>query len=170
MDMRELPEPMLRKLMFIRIAKGDAEQVQETLDWGANPNSKTRKGRPAIVRAVRGYAVDAEVVKVLLNAGADPRATDQLGMTALDHARRRLQKYEGKPRKKPRRSPSLTPGGELVLKEFEWEFIETMEAEFPGFTDDYLAERRKVAERVFDPRGNLERIVTLLEQALAKWG
>lgn len=161
--MRELPQPMLRKLMFIRIAKGDAEQVQETLDWGADPNWKSKKGRPALVRAVRGLGVEFDVVKTLLNAGADPRATDELGCTALDHVRRRLLKYEGRPRKTPKRSPSLSPGGELVLKEFEWEFIEKMESEHPGFTDDYLKERRKAAERIFDPRGNLERIAALLE-------
>lgn len=53
--------------------------------------------------------------------------------------------------------------GELVLQEHEWEFIERMETEHPGFTDDYLEQRRKAAEKVFDPRSNLERIVALLE-------
>jgi hypothetical protein len=163
MEMSDLPKPTLRKLMFLRIAKGDAEQVQETLDWGADPNWYSKKGRPALVKAVRGYSIDVEVVKTLLNAGADPRATDELGLTALDHARRRLLKYEGKPRKTPKRSPSLSAGGELVLQEHEWEFIERMESEHPGFTDDYLEQRRKAAEKVFDPRSNLERIVALLE-------
>ncbi len=149
--------------MFLRIAKGDAEQVAETLSWGAGPNWRTKKGTPAIVRAVRGDSCASAVVKLLLEAGADPHAADASGLTALGHVRRRLLKYEGRPRKPARRSPSLTPGGELRLDPAEWEFIEKLEAECPGEGDVYLAERRKIAERVFDPRGELERMLALLE-------
>ncbi len=163
--MREFPEWFLRRLLFIRIGKGDAEQVREVLGWGADANWVTKKGRPAIVRALRVMNVDAGVVTALLEHGADPHAVDELGHTALDHARRRLLKYEGKPRRPPRRSPSLTAGGELRLPPDEWEHIEEMEAAYPGFEEEYLEIRRKVAEKVFDPRGNLEKIVEILKQA-----
>jgi hypothetical protein len=108
----------------------------------------------------------ADVVRVLLDAGADPNALDPHGHTALFYARRRLAKFEvggGRPRRKPRRSQSLTPGGELRLSEREWRHIEEMEAAHPGYEEMYLKERRKVAERVFDNRGNLEKIVEMLE-------
>lgn len=55
-------------------------------------------------------------------------------------------------------------GGELHLPPHEWAFIEQMDREHPDFTDDALAERRRVAERTFDTRGTLGRIVPLLEQ------
>lgn len=157
------PMWLVRRLFFIRISKGDAEQVQETLDWGADPDWRTRKGTPAIVRAARTMGAESAVVEVLLKAGADPAAADARGLTALDHARRRLLKYEGKPRRPPRRSPSLTPHGDLRLRPEEWEFIDKMTAKHPEFEEDYLRERRKVAERIFDPRANLERIVEMLE-------
>jgi hypothetical protein len=100
---------------------------------------------------------------VLLKHGADANVRDKDGLTALDHARRRLVKYEGRPRKPARRSPSLTPGGELRLRPLEWRAIERMEKKNPEFAEMYLRERRKVAERVFDDRGNLETIVEILE-------
>ncbi len=160
-----LPTWLVRNLFFLRIGKGDAEQVQETLDWGADPNWRTKKGTPAIIKAVRQMTVESSVVDTLLKAGADPSVTDDKGLTALDHARRRLLKWEGKPRKPPRRSPSLTPHGDVRLHPEEHKFIEEMTAKYPEFEMDYLASRRKAAERVFDTRGNLERIVETLERA-----
>lgn len=164
------PEPHLRKLLFIRIGKGDAEQVEEVFGWAASgeirkrlANATTRAGDPALFRAVRGLCISAGVVEVLLKHGADPTATGRAGLTPLDHARRRLLKYEGKPRKKPRRSPSLTPGGEVILNSFEHRMLDEMADLGQEFLDTYLEERRKAANRVFDPRGELERIVELLE-------
>lgn len=155
------PKHLLR-LLFSRISKGDAEQVQEVLSWGADPNWTSPGGRPALVRAVRGICISADVVRVLLEAGAQPSARDQLGETALERVRKRLARYEGCPRRVPCRSRSLSPGGELILDKREWEFIESMEAAHPGFEDEYLASRRKAAEHVCDPRSQLERAETLL--------
>lgn len=163
----KLPRAMLRKLFFLRIGKGDGEQVQETIDWGADPNWCTSRGTPAIVRAVRGINASADVVHVLLAAGADVAAPDANGLTAIDHVRRRLLKYEGKPRIKPRRSRSLSPGGELILPEREWKFMERMAEKHPSigerFAEDYLAARRKAAEQVRDPRTQVERMLEMLE-------
>jgi len=162
----DIPKPLLRKLLLIRIAKGDGPEVAEAIGWGADPNSRTGRGVPAIVRATRGSLITAAVVKALLEAGADPTATDPAGLTALDHVHRRLLKYEGKPRKPPRRSPSLTPGGEVKIQPEEWAELDRVEREHPEFAeefiDNYLAARRKAAERVFDTRGELERMLALL--------
>lgn len=160
-----MPPKMLKRLLFIRIAKGDAEEVQEVLDWGADPNWTSPKGRPALVRAVRGLSINADVVGVLLRAGADACSRDQLGETALDRVSKRLARYQGRPRKVPARSRSLTPGGELRLPESEWKYIESMETEHPGFEEVYLASRRKAAERVCDPRMHIERAEQLLREA-----
>lgn len=161
--MDAFPKEFLHKLLFIRIGKGDAEQVEEVLAWGADPNWKSPGGRPAIVRAVRGICISADVVRVLLEAGADPRERDQLGETALERVRKRLARYADRPRKKHRRSRSLTPGGELILPKREWDFIESMESEHPGFEDEYLKSRRKAAESVCDPRAQLEVALALLD-------
>ncbi len=157
---------MLRRLLFVRIAKGDAEEVGEVLVWGGDPNSVSNKGTPAIIRATRGFAPTAGVIRVLLDQGADPAVTDAEGRTALDHVRRRLAKYQGRPRKPPRRSRALTPGGELVLPEWKWKRLEHERAN-PDFGDDfvegYLEARRKAASRTFDTRSELEKMLPMLE-------
>ncbi|MBN8596184.1 MAG: hypothetical protein J0L78_00770 [Planctomycetes bacterium] len=163
--MIEMPRKYLRRFLFIRIGKGDAEQVRETLDWGADPNWRSPKGRPAIVRAVRGICISADVVRVLLDAGADASARDQLGETALERVRKRLARYADRPRIVPERSKSLTPGGELVLPKHEWKFIEEMDAKHSGFEELYLESRRKAAEKICNPRANIERA----EAILAAW-
>lgn len=52
--MIDLPQKLVHRSLLLRIGKGDSDQVRETLDWGANPNWRSRKGRCAIVLAVRG--------------------------------------------------------------------------------------------------------------------
>lgn len=160
---QKLPYEHKRRLLILRVMKAEAEQVAEVLSWGGDPNACTKKGTPALIRLVRNHTVMADVAEVLLKGGADPNATDPQGLTALEYARRRLLQWEGKPRPAPRRSPSLTPGGELRLDPEEWKFVDEIEAEHPGSRDEYIAERRRVAERVFDNRGNLEKIVEMLE-------
>ncbi|HYE61693.1 MAG TPA: hypothetical protein VD997_06830 [Phycisphaerales bacterium] len=161
--LKKLPDSHKRRLLILRVKKADAEQVNEVLSWGADPNWCTKGGTPAIIRLVRNFTVMADVVEVLLRYGADPNARDPMGLRAIDYARMRLAKFEGKPRKTPRRSPSLTAGGELKLSEREWKFVDRMEATHPGAGEMYLHERRKAAEKVFDNRGNLEKIVAMLE-------
>jgi hypothetical protein len=167
-DLKDLPDSFKRRLLILRVMKADAEQVEEVLSWGADPNWRTKGGMPALVRLVTNRTVMADVVAVLLKHGADPNAMDSLGLTALDHARQRLATWEGKPRSTPRRSPSLTPGGELRLPQHEWDHIDEMEAMHPGAGEMYLKERRKAAERVFDNRGNLEKVVAMLEAVTGK--
>lgn len=165
--MLKYPEWFLRRMLFITIYKGEGDRVREWIIEGADPNWLSPKGRPALIRAVRNSIVEFDVVKALLDNGADPKATDELGCTALDHARRRLAKYDGRPRRKPRRSPSLTEHGDVILDPSENAHLDEIREKHPESADDfeqmYLEERRKAAERTFDTRGNLERIVPLLE-------
>src|SRR5690606_38537418 len=104
-------------------------------------------------------------------AGADPTIAGPDGLTPLDRARRRLLKYDGKPRPKPRRSSSLTPGGDVRLHAFENRALDRLREKRPDMADEFEAEylnaRRKAAERVFDIPGNLEKIIPMLEAAEA---
>lgn len=153
------------------IGMGEVDSLREVFQRGGDPNCTDRGGRPALLRAVIGSMVEAGVVRVLLEAGADPRIPGPDGLTPLDRARRRLAKFEGKPRRAPRRSPSLTPGGEVRLHPFENRMLDRLRETHPDmaeeFEADYLEGRRRVAERVFDTRGNLEKIVPMLEAAEA---
>jgi hypothetical protein len=157
------PTWFLQRMLFAAIGQADADKVRNWLAEGADPNGTTPAGTPLLIRAVREHTVEFDIVKALLDAGADHTVSDRHALTALDHARRRLLKFEGKPRRQPRPSRSLTPGGELRLPEREWQHIRVTEAQHPGYEEMYLEERRKAAERVFDTRGNLERIIPLLE-------
>jgi hypothetical protein len=160
---------LFERLLRIAADKGDVEQVEERLSWGIDPDCSTRKlARTPLIRNCIGYCPMAGVVQALLKAGADPHIADAKGLTALDYVRRRLLKYEGKPRKALRRSPSLTAGGELRLAQDEWDFVEELEAEHEGAGDQYLRERRKAAEKVFDTRGELEKILPVLETAVSR--
>jgi hypothetical protein len=171
MDFRDLPMHLKRKLIapvrvFRLIGLGDPERLRECLALGADPNCRNPRGRPALVHSVRGYGVEAPITKVLLDFGADPAARDMYGMTALDHVRRRLAKYEGRPRRAPRRSPSLLPNGDVKLHRFESRWLDKLHEEHPDSADEmellYLEERRRVAERVYDTRGNLEKMEAML--------
>lgn len=167
----DLPPSIRRPLiapvrLFRLIGLADPERVGECLRWGADPNARNPKGRPALTHAVRGHTVEASVVRVLLEHGANPNNLDRFGMTALDHARRRLEKYEGRPRREPRRSPSLLPNGDVKISPAEGRWLDRMRERHPDSADEfelaYLEQRRKAAERVYDTRGNLEKIVEML--------
>lgn len=101
-------------------------------------------------------------MRVLLDAGADPSVPDQLVETALVRVRKHLGRYEDRPRTPSRKPNSHTPGGELILPDREWKFIETMEAEHKGLEDLCLDTRRKAAAKIRDPRSQLELAVALL--------
>jgi len=154
--------------LFIAITGGNPNFIRLLVnEFDADPNHRDPKGRTCLMRAVRGHIVEISVVQALLDGGADPKLTDPEGLTVLDHARTRLATYEGKPRKLPRRSPSLTPHGDIKLRPLEHKALDRMHETNPDiaeeFEADYLQARREAAERVFDTRGNLEKIVSLLE-------
>ncbi len=158
------------RLLHLACWKGDPEQVAERLSWQIDPDCRSKKSqRTPLIRAITGNDPLASVVELLLKAGADPSLSDIHGKSALDYARARLARYEGKPRKPPRRSPSLTPHGDIRLRPAEHAFLDRIRRDHPEDADEYeamyLAERRKAAERTFDVRGNLEKIVPMLERA-----
>jgi hypothetical protein len=159
-------EPLQRKRLFNSIRVGDIERVQDVLALGVDPNIREQRGRPAIVQAARALIPESGIVDALLEAGADPDAADDSGLTALDYARRRLAGL-GPGQDRPTRSKSLDAHGNLVLDAEEKEFLEKVRRDHPDSADDfaelYTQERRKAALRQFMPRRELRIIIDRLE-------
>lgn len=155
------------KLMRIAADKGDAEQVAERISWGIDINASSKRGRTPLFRNVSGVCPMASVVELLLKSGADASIMDDRGLTPLDIVRRRLLRYEGKPRKPVRKSPSILSSGDVKLHPEEHEMLDELKMTAPDIADEfeleYLKGRRKAAERVFDTRGELEKILPILE-------
>lgn len=82
---------MSYKELFKAVKAGDVEAVTEAIQGGANPNESAGEGKkaktPVIVAAVLNG--DADILDVLINAGADITATGKRGKTLLRMA------YEG---------------------------------------------------------------------------
>lgn len=156
-----------RRRFFNAVRFGDPERARELLEAGVDPNSCNRRGRPAIIAAVRAAIVDSGVVDALLDAGADLAVADEMGLTALDYARRRLIRL-GPGKDRVHRSRSLDEYGNLRLGEHD----QAMVAKRRRFGDDavemYIQERRKTALRQFMPRRELNIIVRRLEEMSAR--
>ena len=153
--------------MFNFIRMGDPDRTREMLEAGVDPNSRNKRGRPAIIVAVRSLILDSGVVDALLDAGADPNAADENGLTALDYARRRLARLGPGP-DPVHRSSSLDAHGNLVLDEEEKAMMEEFRAASSRFGEEaveiYMQERRKAALRQFMPRRELRIIIQRLEE------
>jgi ankyrin repeat protein len=66
------------------IQAGDAKALAKRLANGGLPNAQ-QAGKPAIVQCVLMNRID--LVRLLIQAGADVNATDSQGLSALTHAR-----------------------------------------------------------------------------------
>ena len=157
------------KLLYLACQRGDDDLVAERLSWGVNPNCVFVKGRTPLIASVRSPSANAATVRALLKAGADPDLSDESGLTALDYARRKLAKFQAKPRK-VRKSPSLDENNQLRLSPDEQEELERMRQEIddPDYIRMWWKERLRAARRVFNDPVQVEQIVELLEAASGK--
>ena len=80
-----VPTPAL----VLAAAEGWRDVATALLDGGADPNAKRSDDEGATALIWAAYGDHAEIVKLLLEAGADVNATDNQGDTAVDEARRR---------------------------------------------------------------------------------
>lgn len=176
-DFRDLardPKNRGRFEVLLRLAcsRGDADLVAERLSWGIDPNCESKRGRTPLICNVSGSSPSAAVVRSLLAAGADPEQLDHKGLTALDHARRKLVRLSLRPRKPPRKSSSLDENGSLILSKSEQKMFAETRRKHPDiakeFISDYMKERLRAARRVFNDPDQVEQIVELLEAAEQK--
>lgn len=159
------------KLLMLAAQRGDADLVAERLGWGIDPNCLTPKGRTPLMANVRSNCPSAGTVEALLKAGANPALVDEAGLTALDYARRKLARINLRPRRKPRKSPSLDENDQLVLDAEEQghvqELREAAGGDAPEVIRMYWKERLRAARRKFNDPDEVERIVELLEASQA---
>ena len=176
-DFRDLMhDPKCRRrfeeLLRLAASRGDAEQVEERLGWGIDPNAAGKLGRTALIINVKGHSPSSAVVTALLKAGADVTHIDHKGLTALDYARRKLARINLRPRKPPRKSPSLDENGQIILAGHEQRMMDEVRREHPEFAkefiENYIRERVKAAKRVFNDPVEVETCVELLEAAEKK--
>jgi hypothetical protein len=160
------------KLLYLAAQRGDADLVAERLSWGIDPNCRSAKRqRTPLMANVCGSCPSAATVRALLKVGADPALTDVFGLTALDYARRKLARLQARPRRRPRKSPSLDENNQLQLSEDEQHELDEMRKELGDSDDakDYLRmwwqERLRAARRVFNDPEQVEQIVAILEGA-----
>lgn len=73
--------------LMVAAREGNADTAKLLLNRGSNVNARSANKRTALhIAADAWWREDAQVIEVLLNAGADPKAKDELGRTPLDLA------------------------------------------------------------------------------------
>ncbi|KAJ1486070.1 ankyrin repeat protein, partial [Baffinella frigidus] len=72
------------KFLFEAATKGMQLEVKQLIDAGTNVNHASKHGTTALMFAVKGFRT--EVVKYLLDVGADPDKQDLDGNSAMHYA------------------------------------------------------------------------------------
>lgn len=76
------------------IVKNDVNMVKEALNEGADVNYKNIHGDTALMReAIKRTHTNKEIIKLLMDAGADPLITNNANETALDYANPATKMY-----------------------------------------------------------------------------
>lgn len=141
------------------VREGDRKRVLSLLEAGANPNAHYRHRRTALIVAARSPALNHRVVEALLDGGADPNAVDEMGLTALDYARRRQAKVGDGPESPLRRNRD---GGPMLASE-EADRLDVLTRTSEAWRKEgyeysfYVCEQRRA-------RREIRRIVTMLEE------
>jgi hypothetical protein len=155
------------RLLYLSARHGDADLVAERLSWGIDPNCTFSQGRTPMIANVCGSCPSGATIRVLLERGADPSLADDLGLTALHSARRKLARLQNGSHRPGRRSPSLDENGQLRLSAAEQEELDKLRRQFPDTDREPLRiwwqERSRAARRVFNDPTQIEEIVTRLE-------
>ncbi len=73
-----------RTAWLIAVLAGDIAKARLLREWGADPNARGRCGRPPLFYAIQGH--HPEVLRWLLDSGADVYQSDEFGTTALTEA------------------------------------------------------------------------------------
>ena len=165
-------KPRFEALLRLAAGRGDVELVVERLSWGIDPDCESKAGRTPLICNVTSGSPSSGVVRALLKAGADPHHMDHKGLTALDYANRKLARLNLRPRKAPRKSPSLDENGQLILAPFEQAMLAKVRREHPDyakeFVTSYMKERLKAARRVFNDPAEVEKVIDLLAAAIKR--
>ena len=154
------------KLLYLAAKRGDADLVAERLSWGIDPNCILSQGRNPLIANVRGSCPSAATVRALLESGADPTLTDASGLTALDHARRKLARLRARSARR-HKSPSLDENDQLRLSRAEQDVLDEMRRSEAGSDPEFLRiwwkERLRAARRRFNDPDQVEKIIDFLE-------
>jgi hypothetical protein len=158
------------KLLYLAAKRGDADLVAERLSWGIDPNCAFARGRTPLIANILGFCPSAATVRALLGRAANPHWTDELGLTALDYARRKLIRLQARPARRRDKSPSLDENNQLRISPSEQQELDSMRRELSGadreeFLRIWWQERMRAARRVFNDPTQVAMIVTLLEAA-----
>ena len=68
------------------ILNNDIEMLKVLMVGGAKVDFINRHGRTALLWAIQREDINIEIVKILINAGADPAIVNSVGKAALDYA------------------------------------------------------------------------------------
>jgi hypothetical protein len=128
-----------------------------------------RQRRTPLIANVRNACPSAAIVRALLRHGADPAWTDDSGLTALDYARRKLLRLATRPRRPPRKSPSLDENNQLLLNDADQSDLDALREACGDQGGDmarvYWQERLRAARRVFNDLEQMEEIIDLFDAA-----